>query len=849
MSNFFSLEIGKRSVLMHQTALSITGHNMANANTPGYTRQVPDIVTTPPWHAPALVQTGKAGQLGTGVDIQKIQRIRDAFLDTQIRNENKTAGYWNELQTTMDRLEVILNEPSEDGLRAVMDVFWEAWQDLSVNPESQAVRSVVAQRGMAMAEAFRHTYRQLVELREDVNASVAIKVTEINDIAVNIADLNQQILAISIAGKQPNDLLDKRDLLLDELSRLADVKIYNDNNGMVAVQLGDRVLVEGVHYNTLSTTKDDEGMHMVIWSDTLVRAKVGSGELRGLLDARGRTNHRQEANPSEYREVIPNMIADLNALAKTLVIKINEIHRGGFSLNNKSAVPDGTNFFDMPDQDPLTFKNWAEFMNVNREIQDDVKNIAAATHRTWVKNSEGQYIKDNFGDGSNALKIAELKHNLNSFDYAVRTEGLDIIFDDSNPLYHQPLTFYIGADGIPVAITLEPPANYRDMQSLVDDLQSKLDQLGLPITVRCEGRGGSDNELVFCSNVSRSLEIIYPGSNLSDVRAEGLQHGEYAISTEVGAVPGVNNARVSTLQQYLQGSSNDIFNGASVNVDPNCLVNASIMLEITSVNTITRQVIYRYCSHEYDLNGNHTEVLPGSFTLTYGGGNTTFTIGSVTFDTAGLDIARLSTGQLMVGDKAVLNVTASNSGIPYQGLEVAYNYNNHQPGEPEDCTHRFAFNANVLDTTDFDVNFYTLNTNPLSGDYGDSYDSRLGISTVGALGTGSPAAFISSYHPYQGQTGDIETFMVQHVTTDDFWRAVAADTGVLSQEAQRMVKNQEILLSELDNKKESISGVSLDEEMTNMIKFQHAYNAAARYITTIDEAIDVIVNRMGVVGR
>ena len=400
-----------------------------------------------------------------------------------------------------------------------------------------------------------------------------------------------------------------------------------------------------------------------------------------------------------------------------------------------------------------------------------------------------------------------------------------------------------------MAITLEPPANYRDMQSLVDDLQSKLDQLGLPITVRCEGRGGSDNELVFCSNVSRSLEIIYPGSNLSDVRAEGLQHGEYAISTEVGAVPGVNNARVSTLQQYLQGSSNDIFNGASVNVDPNCLVNASIMLEITSVNTITRQVIYRYCSHEYDLNGNHTEVLPGSFTLTYGGGNTTFTIGSVTFDTAGLDIARLSTGQLMVGDKAVLNVTASNSGIPYQGLEVAYNYNNHQPGEPEDCTHRFAFNANVLDTTDFDVNFYTLNTNPLSGDYGDSYDSCLGISTVGALGTGSPAAFISSYHPYQGQTGDIETFMVQHVTTDDFWRAVAADTGVLSQEAQRMVKNQEILLSELDNKKESISGVSLDEEMTNMIKFQHAYNAAARYITTIDEAIDVIVNRMGVVGR
>jgi flagellar hook-associated protein 1 FlgK len=105
VSNFFSLEIGKRSVLMHQTALSITGHNMANANTPGYTRQVPDIVTTSPWHAPALTQSGKAGQLGTGVDIAAINRIRDEFIDNQIRHENRTDGYWSALQDTLAKIE------------------------------------------------------------------------------------------------------------------------------------------------------------------------------------------------------------------------------------------------------------------------------------------------------------------------------------------------------------------------------------------------------------------------------------------------------------------------------------------------------------------------------------------------------------------------------------------------------------------------------------------------------------------------------------------------------------------------------------------------------------------------
>ena len=210
MSNFFSLEIGKRSVLMHQTALSVTGHNIANDNTPGYTRQVPDIVTTPPWHSPALVQSGKAGQLGTGVDIAAINRIRDEFVDSQIRHENKAEGYWDAMQNTLAKIEVILNEPTKDGLRGVMDMFWESWQDLSLHPESEAVRAVVVQRGMSLAEAFNHTHRQLVELREDVNAQVKVKVDEVNSIAMQIADLNQQILAVTISGKRPNDLLDKR---------------------------------------------------------------------------------------------------------------------------------------------------------------------------------------------------------------------------------------------------------------------------------------------------------------------------------------------------------------------------------------------------------------------------------------------------------------------------------------------------------------------------------------------------------------------------------------------------------------------------------------------------------------
>jgi flagellar hook-associated protein 1 FlgK len=310
MSNFFSLEIGRRALLTHQTALSITGHNIANADTPGYSRQVAEIVTSNPWHAPAMNQSGKAGQLGTGVDIAAINRIRDEFIDAQIRHENRADGYWAAMQETLSQIEVIINEPSEDGLRAAMDMFWESWQDLVANPESEAVRTVTLQRGMALADAIKHTYQQLSDLRFDVNSQVTVKVDEINSLALQIADLNRQIMAIGIAGKQPNDLMDKRDLLIDQLSRIADVTLDIDCHNMVSLRLGGSMLVDGGQWNQLATIEDAYGMDMVVWKDNESAVIVKNGELRGLLDTRGKTANSGEVSFA-YKEIIPGMIDDL----------------------------------------------------------------------------------------------------------------------------------------------------------------------------------------------------------------------------------------------------------------------------------------------------------------------------------------------------------------------------------------------------------------------------------------------------------------------------------------------------------------------------------------------------------
>ncbi|ABI67544.1 flagellar hook-associated protein FlgK [Syntrophomonas wolfei] len=838
MSNFFGLEIGKRSVLMHQTALNITGHNIANANTPGFARQAPSIVTTSPFHAPMLNNANRVGQLGTGVDIAQVKRIRDEFLDSQIRNETRVSGYWQSMQETLDRVEAILNEPSEDGLRGVMDMFWEAWQDLSLNPESESVRSVVVQRGMALAEAFNHTYSQLQDLRVDVNDQIKIKAHDVNSIAQQIAALNRQIAAVSCAGKQPNDLKDKRDLLVEQLSEIAEVRIYNDKNDMVAVQLADRMLVQGVDYIELAEEKDNQGMYMLVWADSRTKARISGGQLGALLDARGQTNLPEENQPSEYKEIIPNMIEDLNMLAKTIMVNTNELHRGGYSLaNKKSQVPDGSNFFKMPEYAD-TYENWAKFMAVTREIQDDVKKIAAASRRTW--DTEGGN-KENFGDGGNALKIAQLKHSLNSPQFKVKTEGLNIDFSS-----HDPLRLLVdGGAGIK-EIEIPPPYSYPDMQRLAQALQKELDINDIVANVRCEG-----GEIVFYSTTNRKLEIIYPGSAISDLKAVDLQNGEYQIKTWVGTGE-AQNAKLSLLQSYNQKPASSIFGDGRLQQpsDPNLAINASIEITISSVNNFSGQVNYTYVSHEYDLDGNYNKVT-GSFTLNYGGAaEQSITIGSLTTTISGLDglsSEKSGVAELKVGDKGILALTAAREvAIPYQQVDINFNFNSDRKVLQSNC---FVFNNGVLDPQAPDtvktneLHFFTMNDNRNSNLFGRSYDGYIEI-TNGILVTAEPAAYLSYY---EGDSGNSD--MVEDATTDDFWRSITANTGVVSQEAQRMVKNQEILLSELQNKWESISGVSLDEEMTNMIKFQHAFNAASRFITGIDEGLEVIINRMGLVGR
>ncbi|ASS73932.1 flagellar hook-associated protein FlgK [Tumebacillus algifaecis] len=272
-STFFGLEIAKRSLFTEQAALNTTGHNIANSNTPGYSRQVVNRVQTPSMEYPHLNKPAGPGQVGTGVEITQIYRVREQFLDSQYRNESKTYGEWTSRSDILGKVEAIINEPSSSGIRTVINELWTSFQDLSKTstPDAAiAARKIVAQRAVAVAEAFNHQSQQLNELDADITESIQIKVKTVNAKLEEIQSINVRIKELSVLGDIPNDLLDQRDLLVDQISRLVDVKV-TEANSMYSLTIGGNVVIDA--NNAVTTLSETNPV-------------VTGGEIKGLIDAK-----------------------------------------------------------------------------------------------------------------------------------------------------------------------------------------------------------------------------------------------------------------------------------------------------------------------------------------------------------------------------------------------------------------------------------------------------------------------------------------------------------------------------------------------------------------------------------
>ena len=406
-STFFGLETARKALHAQKKALDTTSHNISNANTEGYTRQKVSMSATNPYTKPAMNSPTGAGQIGTGVEVTDIERMRDDFIDQQVRQESRFMGDWEAKSDTLKKLEVIYNEPSEEGLRGVFDRFWESLQTLSQEPESRTSRTEVMERGVSLADTVNHMYRQMTDLKQDLDDTIRNKVNDINSIGRQVADLNKQIQNIERAqGQSANDLKDKRDLLLDELSELTNFQRAEDSDGNLIVSVGGTALVRADSMNEMrfeqSSPEDIEEGDLdiqepeggkVVWEHTGSEINFRDGEMKGLFDSRD--------------EIVQDQINELREVMYQFQSKFNQVHSGEDdddtdAFNHyatmddpEGKVEDGETFFDW-------LNNGDELMQVDDDIREDVFNIRAGRET----GEEGKYP----GNGENAKLLAQLKH-------------------------------------------------------------------------------------------------------------------------------------------------------------------------------------------------------------------------------------------------------------------------------------------------------------------------------------------------------------------------------------------------------------------------------------------------------
>ena len=253
-TTFSGLAIALRALQAQQVSLDITGHNVANANNPNYSRQTALHSASKPYPAPMMGYTPSSGQLGTGVEIAQINRMRDGFVDLRLRQQLHSKNYWAAMEDGLRQVELFFNEPSENGIHFALDQFWDSLQDLSREPDFIAVREVVVQRAQVLVESIKGTRENLQSLRENINGNIPLKVEEVNSLARRIADLNVEIGKITATGSMPNDLLDARDGLVEELSQLVDIEVVQDYAGMIGITIGGASLVHRGSSYGLTTT-------------------------------------------------------------------------------------------------------------------------------------------------------------------------------------------------------------------------------------------------------------------------------------------------------------------------------------------------------------------------------------------------------------------------------------------------------------------------------------------------------------------------------------------------------------------------------------------------------------------
>jgi flagellar hook-associated protein 1 FlgK len=374
-----TLNLASRSLQTQMTGVEVSGQNLANINTTGYTRQSVEIQTSPDISTPV-------GPEGTGANAVAIQQVVNALLNSQIQSQQSTGGYWNAQQTALQSAQTSLNEflngtgsttsstsgnsTTDTGLSGQLSGLFSAFQAVATSPTSISARQALISQAQTLASTFNQVNSQLDAAHSSLNTSLGNDVDSANKLISEIAGLNQQISTAEFSGGTPNDLLDEREQDLENLSGLTNITTSTGTNGAVDVSIGGQNLVSGSQVlDTLKTYDAGGGQLLVQTATGGVNLTLTGGSMQGTIDARDGE--------------LATMQSSINTLASTLITQVNTIHGGGYNLTGTN----GANFFNGSDAATIT---------VNTALAGNPSLIQASGSATAT------------GDNSIALQLADL---------------------------------------------------------------------------------------------------------------------------------------------------------------------------------------------------------------------------------------------------------------------------------------------------------------------------------------------------------------------------------------------------------------------------------------------------------
>ena len=328
-STFSGLNTMVNGIYTQRLGLNTVGHNISNSNTEGYSRQTAHAAATP---SSEVYTLAGASQVGNGSTVTSVIRARDIYADRQYWKENSTDGYYNGKANNYAKIESIFNDSDNSGVQNAMEKFYQAWQDCSTTASSDTSRQNVINAGQNFAQSLQIAAKQTKEQIDSLYDDISLSVVKMNRLMGQVVELNKNISGIEATGAHANDLRDQRDLIVDQLTSMTDITVYESSNGMYTLVSNGTTLVNGITKVDLemSAPKNNTTYSLsdydIMIKQTGTVYTPGNGELKAQFEA--------VAEDKGYIDQVANMAA-------FMFTTMNDQHKAGYGIDGSKDKPFG----------------------------------------------------------------------------------------------------------------------------------------------------------------------------------------------------------------------------------------------------------------------------------------------------------------------------------------------------------------------------------------------------------------------------------------------------------------------------------------------------------------------------